>query len=1166
MKKILSRQIWATIMRFSLTQSLVMLFVVGVSYAYPSNAQDYLRRRLTLHVDNQEIKKVLTDIEKATGVQFVYSTEVIEPKQKITIQANNATLEEVLIRFFKPLKVNYELVGRKLVLSAIAPATSQTGMIESIEPDLVTDPKRMVSGKVTDEKGAGLPGVSVLIKGSQRGTTTSSEGTFQLDVPDSGNPVLVFSFVGYETKEMTVGNQSTFQVLMTPADKALSEVVVTALGIKKQAKSIGYATSTVTSDQITVNRTANFMNSLQGKIPGVNITSLGTGPAGTSKIRIRGQSSFGGNNSPLIVVNGVPIDNTNYGARGDVSEKGSNRTSDGGDGLSSINPDNIETMTVLKGAAASALYGSRAKDGVIMITTKNRGSGSGIGLEYNSNFTSETPLDYTDYQYEYGQGENGVRPTAPFPTSGQWSFGEKFQPGMTQILFDGVEVPYVPQRNQITKYYQKGQTWTNTISLSSGGEFGGFNLSISNLDNRLILPGSSYNRKTINLGFTQTLAKKLTISGNVNYSNEFRKNPPNIAEQDYSPVVIFNMANSMPLDLLQKYATDANGNEVVWSRFTNRTNPYFALQRFDNIRNDRVFGNLTARYNFTDWLFLQARVGQDYYAREQDYNLPTGSQRQPAAPAGFVNGQYTQDSRMVRELNTDFLIGANRTFGSIGVNLNAGGNQMYRRISRHNVFVQDFYTRGLYTIGNGRQRDATYDFSERQVNSLYGSAEVSYKDFLFLNGTVRNDWFSTLSPANRSILYPSVTASFVVSQAFAQSLPNWISFAKIRAAYAEVGSDTDVQPYSNNLFYGINAQQFPSPSGAAQPLATISGSTVPNANLRPMRVSEKEFGLELRLFNNRVGFDFTYYDKLSSDQILRAQTSDAGGYLSQLINVGQSRNQGLEMLVTFTPLKTPNFLWDVNLNAAYNKTKVLDLGPSVADNMITVGTGEFTGELRQVVGLPMGQLYGFGYLRDAQGRQVFDAGNGRPLRTATQIPFGSALPLWVGGITNSFTYKGISLSFLIDFKLGGKMISGTNHNAWRHGLHKATLVGRAENFVIGDGVNPNGEVNKTKSGVQAYYETVRSQNIAEEFVYDAGLWQLRQITIGYDFSKFLPSTVPFIKGIRLNAVANNVAVIKKWVPNIHPEQFGFPSDNLIGLEATGLPVTRSIGFNLNVKF
>ncbi|GAB2587048.1 SusC/RagA family TonB-linked outer membrane protein [Spirosoma areae] len=1153
-------------MRFSLTQGLLMVWLMSVSYAHPTYAQEYLKKRLTLNVDNQDIKSILSAIEKATDVQFVYSTQVINPKQKLSIHANNATLEEVLNKYFKPLPVNYELVGRKLVLSASLPSTNETGFSQPVEQLEEVAPKRMVSGSVTDEKGTGLPGVSVIIKGSQRGTTTNAKGAFQLDIPDAGTTVLVFSFVGYEGREISVGNQSVVTIALTPESKSLGEVVVTALGIKKQAKSIGYATSTVTSDQITVNRTANFMNALQGKIPGVNITSLGSGPAGTSKIRIRGQSSFGGNNSPLIVVNGVPIDNTNYAARGDVSEKGSNRTSDGGDGLSSINPDNIETMTVLKGAAASALYGSRAKDGVIMITTKTRGVGTGIGLEYNSNFTTDTPLDYTDYQYEYGQGENGMRPTAPFPTSGQWSFGEKFQPGMTQILFDGVEVPYEPQRNQITQYYRTGQTWTNTLTLSSGNEFGGFSLSVSNLDNKTILPGSGYNRKTINLGFTQTLAKKLTVSGNINYSNETRTNPPNIAEQDYSPVVLFNMANSLPLSLLEKYATDANGNEVVWSRFTNRTNPYFALQRFDNIRNDRVFGNLTARYNFTDWLFLQARVGQDYYAREQDYNLPTGSQRQAAAPAGFVNGQYVQDARNVRELNTDFLIGANRTFGVFGVNVNAGGNQMYRKISRHNVFVQNFYTRGLYTIGNGQQRDATYEISERQVNSLYGSAEVSYKDFLFVNGTVRNDWFSTLSPANRSILYPSATVSFVFSQALASALPNWITFGKIRAAYAEVGSDTDVSPYANNLFYGINAQQFPSPSGTSQPLASISGSTVPNANLRPMRVSEKEVGLELKLFNSRVGLDLTYYDKLSSDQILRAQTSDAGGYLTQLINVGQSQNRGLEMLLTLSPVKRVDFNWDVNINAAYNVTKVLDLGSSVSDNMITVGTGDFTGELRQVVGLPMGQLFGFGYLRDAQGRQIFDAGNGRPLRTATQLSFGSALPLWVGGFTNSFSYKGLNLSFLIDFKLGNKMISGTNHNAWRHGLHKATLVGRAENFVIGDGVNANGEVNKTKSGVQAYYETVRSQNIAEEFVYNAGLWQLRQVTVGYDFTKFLPASSKFIKGVRLNAVANNVAVIKKWVPNIHPEQFGFPSDNLIGLEATGLPITRSIGFNLNVRF
>jgi TonB-linked SusC/RagA family outer membrane protein len=1112
---------------------------------------------------------ILVDLEGIYRANIFFELNTVEniyvnPK----VISTGLSLEENLQNILKPLGLTYKKNNKtsySITIDNIYKKTSTINITPAIsnEPDQKLGPQ--VKGRVLDENGSGLPGLSILIKGTSKGTSTDINGSFQLEVPTT-ETVLIFKYLGYETKEVLVGNQTNLEISLKPENKSLTEVVVTALGIKKQSKSVGYATASVGTDEMTLNRTANFMNALQGKMAGVNITPLGSGPAGTSKIRIRGQSSFGGNNSPLIVVNGVPIDNTNNGARGDVSERGSNRTSDGGDGLSSINPDDIEAMTVLKGAAASALYGSRAKDGVIMITTKTRSKGNGISLAYNSNFTSETPLDYTDYQYEYGQGENGIRPTTPFPTSGQWSFGEKFQPGMTQMLFDGVTLPYEPQRNQISQFYRQGYTWTNTLTLTSGGENGGFSLSVANLDNRTILQNSGYDRKTINLGFTQTLSKRLTISGNINYSNEYRKNPPNIAEQDYSPVIIFNMANSMPLSALEKYAEDANGNETVWSRFTNRTNPYFALKRFDNITNDRIFGNLTAKFNFTDWLFIQGRLGQDYYSREQDYNLPTGTQRQVAAPAGFVNGQFVQDSRNVRELNMDFLLGANKTFGSFGVNLNVGGNQMYRRISRHNVFIQDFYTRNLYTIGNGRQRDATYDFSERQVNSLYGSAEVSYKDYLFLSGTVRNDWFSTLSPENRSILYPSVTTSFVFSQAFASALPDWITFGKIRAAYAEVGSDTDVSPYANNLFYGINAQQFPSPSGASQPLGNISGSTVPNANLRPMRVSEKEIGLELKLFNNALGLDLTYYDKLSSDQILRAQTSNAGGYLSQLINVGQSRNQGIEMLISINPIKSQNFNWNLILNNAYNKTEVLNLGSDVSNNMITVGTADFSGELRQVVGKPMGQLYGFGYMRDAQGRQIFDIGNGRPLRTTDQIAFGSAIPLWVGGITNSFNIKGVEVSFLIDFKLGHKMISGTNHNAWRHGLSKETLVGRDVNYVIGNGVNLNGQVNATKSGVQAYYETVRSQNIAEQFVYDAGLWQLRQIMIGYDLSKFLSKKTPFIKGLRINAVANNVAVIKKWVPNLHPEQFGFPSDNLVGLEATGLPITRNIGFNLNLKF
>ncbi|MGI8636297.1 MAG: outer membrane beta-barrel protein, partial [Segetibacter sp.] len=687
---------------------------------------------------------------------------------------------------------------------------------------------------------------------------------------------------------------------------------------------------------------------------------------------------------------------------------------------------------------------------------------------------------------------------------------------------------------------------------SSGGEFGGFNLSLSNLTSQAILPGSDYNRKNLDIGFTQILAKKLTVTGNISYSNEKRNNPPNIGEQDYSPVVLFNMANSMPMDLLKKYATDNNGNEYVWSRFTNRTNPYFSLTRFDHIIRDRFFGNLTARYEFTDWLYLQGRLGQDYYSRSQEYNLPTGSQRQAAASPGFVNGEYVQDERRFREINTDVLLGAKQKIGDIGIDVNLGGNQMHRKLNVNNVLVNDFYTRGLYTLGNGRQLSPVSDISERQVNSAYGATELSYKGLLFVNGTVRNDWFSTLSQQNRSILYPSVTSSFIFSDAFRKQMPGWIDFGKIRVAYAEVGSDTDVPPYSNNLFYAINPSQFPNQAGAGQPVAGINATVVPNPNLRPMRVTEKEIGLEMRMFKSKVSLEFSYYDKLSSDQILRAQSSDASGYLTKLINVGESRNKGLEMMLNLnlTPYTSKNFSYNLNFNAAYNTSKVLSLGENLSDSIITVGTGDFTGELRQVVGKPIGQLYGYGYLRDDQGNQVFDAGNGRPLRTATQINFGSAVPVWTGGITNSFNYKGLNLSFLVDFKLGNKMISGTNFNAWRHGLHQGTLPGRAEGYVIGNGVNLNKQVNATRAGVQAYYETVRSQNIAEEFVYNAGLWQLRQITLGYDLTKYIKAA-KFIKGLRLSAVANNVLVLKKWVPNIHPEQFVFPSDNLIGLEATG---------------
>ncbi|MEO5999762.1 MAG: SusC/RagA family TonB-linked outer membrane protein [Chitinophagaceae bacterium] len=1054
--------------------------------------------------------------------------------------------------------------------SAFAPAWSQ--LLLSLLLVLffsVTSYSQTVSGTVSNASSEPVAGVTVTVKNTKRAVITNEAGKFQINA--SGTDVLVFSSVGYTAKEVPVNGKNTLAISLSGVTQGLDEVVVTALGIGKESRSLGYATSTVKAEELTVNRTPNLMNALQGKVAGVNISGLGTGPAGTSKVRIRGQSSISGQNNPLIVINGVPVDNTNFGTNPNVAGsdnsiavRGGGNTSDGGDGLTSINPDDIETMTILKGAAAAALYGSRAKDGVIMITTKTRGKGKGIGLIYNANYTNETPLDYTDYQYEYGQGEGGVRPTSPNPTSGQWSFGEKFQPGMTQILFNNLTVPYEPQYDRIKNFFRNGSNFTNTVTLEAGGEKGGLHLSLGNLASDGIMPNNKFSRKTMNLGFSYNLSDKLSFMGNINYSNELNKNPPNVANQDNSiPTTLSNLANSMPLAVLNANKYNAQGNEYIYSRFMNRTNPYWVLaEQFQNIQRDRIFGNISVKYDILKWLFIQARFGQDYWSRDQDYNnYPTGHASRGPAPAGFVNGVYTQEARRFRETNADFLVSANREFGNFGANLTVGGNQMRRRSDLNSVQVTDFVVRGLYTVQNGRAKDPLYDLQKRGVNSLYGSAEISYKRFLYLNGTLRNDWFSTLSPENRSILYPSVSASYVFSESL-KSL-SWLNSAKLRLAYAEVGSDTDVPPYADVLFYQINSNLINNPAGLSQPVGGPNGNTLPNANLRPMRIAETEIGLEFKMFNNRLAIDVAAYRKITSDQIVQAQISDASSFIDTRINSGQSRNLGVEGLVTIVPVQSKNFTWEFTANTSYNITKVLSLLTDKPGERITVGTHVFNGELRQIVGMEMGQIAGFGYLINAKGNRVYGA-NGVPVKSTDLLNFGSALPKWVGGFLNAFNYKGISLSFLIDYKLGNKMLSGTNFNLIREGLHMVTLEGRVGG-VTGKGDNQAGTTNTVATPVQTYWEHLRSQAIIEPVIYNGGYWKLRQVTIGYDFTKKLPAKWP-VKGLRLNFVANNVLLLKKWVDNIDPETFGYSSDNLVGMESTGLPTTRGLGLNLNIKF
>ncbi len=1153
-------------------------------------------------VESYSLKAGLGKLEKQFDVSIAFKDEWVEKKMVRQPSGHFSTIEGALGELLSDTDLYYEKAGPGFYVISLK-RLRKTGGGQSASllkvPDLsddfssparagllednalsATNPNKFnefaiqVSGKVTDETGLAVPGVNVLIKGTALGTATDAEGRYSLSVPDE-SAVLVFTFIGYATQEIAVGSRTTIDVSLKQDVKALEEVVVTALGIEKSTRGLGYATTKVNADQLSVNRSTNLMNT--------SISPLSTGPAGTSKIRIRGQTSIAGQNNPLFVINGVPMDNTNFGSNpGNVGADNSNairsgggNTSDGGDGLTSINPDDVESMTVLKGAAASALYGSRANNGVIMITTKSKGTNKGLGVTYNMNYTDEKPLDYTDYQYEYGQGENGVRPTSPNPTSGQWSFGEKIQPGMTQVLFDGLgsnaAVPYVAQKGIINQFYRHGQNLTNTVTLSTNSDKGGLNLSIANMDSKGIVPNNTYNRKTINLGFGYDLSEKLSFKGNINYSNEVNKNPPNVGEQDNTiPTALMAMANTMPLSVLSANKYNAGGGEFIYSRFTNRTNPYFVLSdQFQNIRRDRIFGNITVKYDILKWLFVQGRVGQDYWSRDQDYdNFPTGkaslnngSIASGNAP-GYLNGIYTQESRRFRETNMDFLLSGTKDLGDVGVNVNLGGNQMLRRADVNSVQVTDFIVKGLYTVQNGRLKDPLYDLQQRGVNSLYGSAEANYKKFIYLSGTLRNDWFSTLSPANRSILYSSVSGSYVFSESFTK--PNWLSLGKFRAAYAQVGSDGDVGPYANLLFYGTGASQF-----GGQPVGNF-GSTVPNANLRPMRTAETELGIELKMFDNRVGLDLATYRKITTDQIVTAQISDASGFTSERINSGKSQNQGIEMMLNIIPVRTSDFQWDFTFAGAYNITKVLSLLTNTAGENITVGNHVFNGSVQQIVGQQMGQIVGFGYRRDdgsvnpANKGQIVFGPNGLPLPTLKQIPFGSALPKWVGGFTNAFNYKGILLSFLIDFKLGGKVLSGTNFNAVRHGLQKVTLEGR-EGGVTGKGVDVNSNPNTAVAPVEMYWTFVRSSGLVEPVIYNSGYWKLRQITIGYDLTKFFPANSP-IRGLRLNLVANNVLMLKKWVPNIDPDSFGYSSDNLVGMESPGVPTTRSIGFNLNVKF
>ncbi|WP_051359862.1 SusC/RagA family TonB-linked outer membrane protein [Adhaeribacter aquaticus] len=1010
-----------------------------------------------------------------------------------------------------------------------------------------------LTGRVVSNKGEALPGVTVLVKGTTNGATTDANGNFTLNVPERAGS-LVFSYIGYTTQERPYSGAGTINITLADDSKALEEVVVTALGIKKEARKLGYSTATVSTENLTAQRTTNVGNALVGKVAGLQVQAPPSGPGGSSKIRIRGQATFGGNNSPLIVVNGVPINNTPAGGGNQAGGDAWSGRSDQGDGLQSINPDDIEAMTVLKGAAASVLYGSRALNGVILITTKSGRGQNGMGVELNSNFQADQALDYTDFQYEYGQGRNGKKPTsvADARSSGVWSFGSKLDGSPTPQV-DGQTHPYQAYPNRVKDFYRTGTTSTNSVAVSGGNEKGNFRLSFANTDANAIIPNSDYHRKILNLGLTYNLTEKLSTQLNFNYSNEFNHNPTQLSVQDHNiNSTLYTMANSIDINWLRDNYTDpaADDTELIISAFRNRTNPYFTInKRFENIKRDRLFGNASLRYQILPWMFIQGRAGMDYFSRNTEVNNPRGSGGLPIPSGNVFNGRYFQGINTFREQNYDFMIGANREFGSFGIDATFGGNTMDQRNETLGTGVENFYIRDLYTIGNGQNKVPTYDFSRIMINSLYGTVDLSLNNYLFLNLSARNDWYSTLNPKSNSYLYPGVSTSFIFSQAFS-SLPTWLNYGKLRAGYAEVGQGTGA--YANALYYSLNANTF-----NGLPIGNFNTNVAPNPNLRPLKVKELEVGIELKTLDNRVNLDLSAYRKNTVDEILNIDITNTSGFSQTRVNVGKLRNQGVEMLLTLVPVRSENFNWESAFNFTYNKSEVLQLAQGQTG--IQVGTGEFIGAVWHEVGKPLASLRGVDYRRDAQGRIITIGGQ---FQAGNTITYGSAIPTHTGGWLNTFTYKGIRLFTQIDFKAGHKLISNSNFNWNRHGLLKSTLVGR-ETGVVFDGVNTDGSPNTTAVEADAFYQLYRGRNLSTPFVYNASFVRWRTLSLGYDFSRFVNKT--FIKGLNVNAFINNVMLIKKYTPNIDPETQYSTSDALTGLEAHALPTTRSYGLNVNIK-
>lgn len=1161
---------------------MILYFCVLVFSFFQTQAmENNLDTQITLHLEKVSVEKALKKIESLTDYKVLYNDREVNYKRKVSIDVKDTPVSDVLKSIFLDTPITFEVFKNQIIFKTDASKLKRpSDKLDVVNLNL----QKSVSGTVTDQNGQPLPGVSIYIEGTSTGTTSDFDGKYTIAV-NSDQAVLVFSFIGMTRVVRTVGANTVIDVVMVEDAQGLDEVVVTALGIQKESKRLGYSVTSVDADDMVTNRTTNMMESLTGKVAGLNITPPAAGAGSSMQIRLRGQAAFAGaNNAPLIVLNGLPMDQGARGANGAGELAGRDR----GDNLQNINPDDIESMTVLKGSTAAALYGVRAANGAIIITTKSGSKERGIGVDFTSSYTTSHALNFMDeiLQTEYGIGQNGLRPQTQgdAQAQGQFGFGARLD-GAPTINFDGVMRPYSANPNRLFEFFRTGSNLTNTIALSGGGANGSFRASFSNVSASGIQPENEYKKKIFNIGINHNITEKLKLQLNINYANEENINPPQIGTQGPGAVNFFTrMGISTPLEAFRESAINqTTGSELQTNGFLGTiNNPYYQLQKgqFFNDERNRLLSTATLRYEFTDWLYAQGRFNYDYGTNFVEWNVLNGAGANTTleGDTGFYRGRYDIEQIVSREINADFLIGANKEFGKFSVDLSVGGNTWRTRFQRNAQYSRLFVVPDLYSIKNGtffgtdEAGFQPYQFNTTRTNSLLGIAEFGFNSMLYLNFTGRQDWFSVLNPESNSVFYPSVSGSFVFSELLREQ--SWLSYGKLRSSWAQVGSANGVGTYEGILNYTIN------PPFNGQTTAGVSGNFAPNQFLQPFTVTEKEIGLEARLFNNRVHIDIAAFDKVTTDQILDVTLSNTSGYTNSKQNKASLQNRGLETLLEVTPVLTDNFKWTSSWNNAFLSTKVLDVGNDSGSILLIFfnGTGnEFLGELRYTEGLPMNQLYTRTYLRDDNGNVLL--GDDGRLRASTGgpvgngfFPVGSSIPKHVGGWFNNFTYKNVTLGVHLDYKFGGTVLSSTHLNLTRQGHSILSLDGRreGENGIVFPGVNENtGQPNTTAvTNLQGFYADYRNLQIGDPFTFKSDFVKLRNISVTYNLTNALRkmSDMTFIKDLTLSAACRNVAILYKDLPGLDPEAIQSSGDFRAGYENAALPTTRNFNFTLNVKF